>query len=136
MEYEQILRESLSMLSKHEFFTESSGQIINGYRVEHDSIVAPSGVKTRLTNIKPFKLLKWMDDSQKQNFRRVMRKIGKPDMCGYDDERRELFLVVNGSLVMVKFDESNTSDSTRQLLYKPLVSHGFHTTFAFKRVTR
>ncbi|CAK2764114.1 hypothetical protein VCRA2126O85_240020 [Vibrio crassostreae] len=133
---DEFLKDTLDRLGKHGFMAESSGQLINGYRVEHDYIVSPNGTRTQLTKTKPFTLLKWMDDSQKQNFRRIMRKVGKPDMSGYDKDRRELFLLVNGSLVMVKFDDSKTSSSMRQLLYKPVVNTGFHTTFAFKRVTR
>lgn len=133
---DKFLKDTLDRLGKHGFMAESSGQLINGYRVERDYIASPNGTRTHLTKTKPFTLLKWMDDSQKQNFRRIMRKVGKPDMSGYDEDRRELFLLVNGSLVMVKFDDSKTSSSMRQLLYKPVVNTGFHNTFAFKRVTR
>jgi hypothetical protein len=65
-----------------------------------------------------------------------MRKVGKPDLSGYDDENKELFLVVDSSLVMIKFDESEKGKSMRQLIYVPLVKHGFHSTFSFKRKTR
>lgn len=75
-----------------------------------------------------------MNDSQKQNFRRVMRNIGKAEMSGFDDLSRELFIVANGSLIMIKFEESEKS--IRQLIYKPVVNHGFHSTFSFKRITR
>ncbi|TOM96829.1 hypothetical protein [Vibrio parahaemolyticus] len=132
MNTEILLAETLKILELNEV----AGQTINGYRIENDFIVSPNNTKTRLTKTKPFQFLKWMNDSQKQNFRRVMRNIGKAEMSGFNDLSRELFVVANGSLLMIKFEESEKGKSIRQLIYKPVVNHGFHSTFSFKRITR